>query len=154
MAKREVPEGFKRCAGAPGLGFPAHDAPLADFGPNQSSKDGLYHQCRVHAKVYQADWRRRHAEKVAAENEANGVIKQTRRRVTKAMTDGPMPADELEQALTAFGGPETAEGQELLKVEADKAKAARKASRQSKAAAKAVEAETPAEPVAEDAAVA
>lgn len=144
MPKREVPEGQKRCAGAPGLGYPAHDAPVEEFGPNQSSKDGLYHQCRVHAKVYQADWRRRHAEKVAAANEAAGVVKQTRRRVTKAMTDGPMPAGELEQMLVQVGGAETEDGQALLASEAAKAKAARKASRDAKKAEKAA-AEQPAE---------
>jgi hypothetical protein len=150
MAKREIAEGMKRCAGAPGLGYPAHDAPIADFGPNRSSKDGLYHQCREHAKVYQAHWRAKHADEVAAKAEAAGEPAKPKRQ-PKPAQENPMPADELEEALAAFGGPDTEEGQALLKAEADKAKAARKRTKKAAAEdeAKAAAAEANAEANAE-----
>lgn len=118
-AKRTVPKGMKRCAGAPGLGFPAHDAPIKDFGPNRSSKDGLYHQCREHAKVYQAHWRAKH--KAEVEGTATPkpkaatkgkVVSLAKKQAAKAAADDlPFPASAPAPDMTnldEFGYPRPA----------------------------------------------
>jgi hypothetical protein len=136
MAKNTAPEGMKTCSGVKELDIPPHDAPVAEFSPRPSAKDGMYHQCREHAKMYRQTL---HAAKVKA-NEALGIAPKPKRQ-PKPSAEDPMPADELEEALAAFGGPDTEEGQALLKAEADKAVAARKRTKKAAEAEKKAAAE-------------
>ena len=152
----------KRCAGAPTLGEPSHDAPVSEFGPNRASKDGLYHQCRFHAKMYQAAWRAKKAagetstrtEKWTAADQrlADSFEQDEPVGTTEApleVVNGDKAAAERQQALEAVveavGGTETDAGQAALAQAAEEAAVARRAAaaearRRQRAAQKAREA--------------